>query len=106
MKARSHGFTLLEVLVVLSLLGVLLSLIAGAILGANRAMAKAERYSMALDEVRASQNFLRTALGQALPLNLAKQLLAGVSAGKAAVPGRMPVLGGYHQVEVRLQVID
>jgi general secretion pathway protein J len=68
MKARSHGFTLLEVLVVLSLLGVLLSLIAGAILGANRAMAKAERYSMRLDEVRASQNFLRTAFGQALPL--------------------------------------
>ena len=80
MKARSHGFTLLEVLVVLSLLGVLLSLIAGAILGANRAMAKAERYSMALDEVRASQNFMRTALGQALPL--------AAGAGQSALEGQ------------------
>lgn len=69
MKRRAQGFTLLEVLVVLSLLGVLLMLIAGAITGANRAMAKAERYSTRLDEVRSTQNFLRNALGQTLPLS-------------------------------------
>lgn len=68
MKHRAQGFTLLEVLVVLSLLGVLLVLIAGAITGANRAMSKAERYSARLDEVRSTQNFLRNAIGQALPL--------------------------------------
>ncbi|MQT28900.1 prepilin-type N-terminal cleavage/methylation domain-containing protein, partial [Pseudomonas helleri] len=64
MKRAVQGFTLLEVLVVLSLLGILLTLIAGAISGANRAMAKAERYSTRLDEVRSTQNFLRGALGQ------------------------------------------
>lgn len=68
MKRAVQGFTLLEVLVVLSLLGILLTLIAGAISGANRAMAKAERYSTRLDEVRSTQNFLRGALGQSLPL--------------------------------------
>jgi general secretion pathway protein J len=68
MTRRARGFTLLEVLVVLSLLGVLLTLIAGAITGANRAMGKAERYSTRLDEVRSTQNFLRNAIGQTLPL--------------------------------------
>ena len=68
MNRRTRGFTLLEVLVVLSLLGVLLTLIAGAITGANRAMGKAERYSTRLDEVRSTQNFLRHVIGQALPL--------------------------------------
>ncbi len=65
---RQAGFTLLEILMVLTLLGVLLSLVAGAILGANRAVAKAQRLSTGLDEVRASQNFLRAAISQALPL--------------------------------------
>ncbi|MBF7143818.1 MULTISPECIES: prepilin-type N-terminal cleavage/methylation domain-containing protein [Pseudomonas] len=69
MTRRLQGFTLLEMLVVLSLLAVLLTLAGGALVGANRAMAKAERYSTRLDEVRATQNFLRTALGQALPLS-------------------------------------
>jgi general secretion pathway protein J len=69
MNRRTQGFTLLEMLVVLSLLAVLLTLAGGALVGANRAMAKAERYSTGLDEVRATQNLLRTALGQALPLS-------------------------------------
>lgn len=68
MSRRAQGFTLLEVLVVLSLLGVLLALIAGAISGGNRALGKAERYSTALDEVRSAQNFLRNGIGLALPL--------------------------------------
>lgn len=68
MKRKQRGFTLLEVLVVISLLGVLLTLIGAAISGANRAMTKAERYSNRLDEVRSTQNFLRSAIGQALPL--------------------------------------
>lgn len=68
MKRRGAGFTLIEVLVVISLLGVMLTLIGGAIVGANRAMAKADRYSVRLDEVRVSQQFLRRSIGQALPL--------------------------------------
>lgn len=68
MKHRNRGFTLLEILIVISLLGVMLTLIGTAIVGANRAVAKADRYSSRLDEIRASQNFLRHAIGQALPL--------------------------------------
>ncbi|WP_122596465.1 prepilin-type N-terminal cleavage/methylation domain-containing protein, partial [Pseudomonas viridiflava] len=41
MKGAQRGFTLLEVLLVISLLGVLLVLVAGALLGANRAVLKA-----------------------------------------------------------------
>lgn len=68
MNRRMQGFTLLEVLVVISLLGVLLTLIGAAITGANRAMSKAERYSTRLDEVRSTQNFLHHVVAQALPL--------------------------------------
>jgi general secretion pathway protein J len=67
---RQQGFTLLEVLIVLSLLGVLLTLVGGALLGANRAVLKAQRYTVSLDEMRAAQQFLRTAISEALPLDV------------------------------------
>jgi general secretion pathway protein J len=66
---RQAGFTLLEILVVLSLLGVLLGLVGAALVGASRASAKAERFSTQLDEVRAGQGFLRRSLSQALPVS-------------------------------------
>ena len=65
---REAGFTLLEMLMVLTLLGVLLTLVAGAILGANRAAAKAQRFAVQLDEMRGCQNFLRVAVSHALPI--------------------------------------
>ena len=68
-QRRQRGFTLLEIMLVLSLLGVLLTLVGGALLGANRAVLKAQRYTVSLDEMRAAQNFLRTAISQALPLD-------------------------------------
>lgn len=70
MKRREQGFTLLEVLVVLSLLSVLLLLVSAALLGANRAVAKAQAYTASLDEMRAAQQFLRTSISEALPLKL------------------------------------
>ncbi|MFT0475322.1 prepilin-type N-terminal cleavage/methylation domain-containing protein [Pseudomonas antarctica] len=70
MKRREQGFTVLEILVVLSLLAVLLVLVSGALLGANRAVAKAQRYTTSLDEMRAAQQFLRTAISEALPLDV------------------------------------
>ncbi|MDH1576299.1 MULTISPECIES: prepilin-type N-terminal cleavage/methylation domain-containing protein [Pseudomonas] len=68
---RQAGFTLLEILVVISLLGLLLGLVGSALVAANRSVAKAERYSARLDELRATQRFLRQALGQVLPLTAA-----------------------------------
>jgi len=67
-NARQQGFTLLEILIVISLLRVLLELVGGALQGANRAVLKAQRYTVSLDEMHAAQQFLRTALAQALPL--------------------------------------
>ncbi|CRL98263.1 MULTISPECIES: prepilin-type N-terminal cleavage/methylation domain-containing protein [Pseudomonas] len=70
MKPRQQGFTLLEIMIVLSLLGVLLVLVGGALLGANRAVLKAQRYTVSLDEMRAAQQFLRTSISEALPLDV------------------------------------
>lgn len=70
MTRSQQGFTLLEILIVLSLLGVLLTLVGGALLGANRAVLKAQRYTVSLDEMRAAQQFLRTAISEALPLDV------------------------------------
>jgi general secretion pathway protein J len=110
---REAGFTLLEILMVLTLLGVLLSLVAGAILGANRAVAKAQRFSTGVDEVRATQNFLRMAISHALPLAGQRDESAVFIGGSHTMTffGPLPVSlgGGLHQqrialVDHRLQV--
>jgi len=67
MKQRLRGFTLLEVLVALSLLGLLMVLIASALTASNRTQELGERYSNRLDEVRSAQDFLRSAAQQAYP---------------------------------------
>lgn len=71
MSRRARGFTLLEMLLALTLLGLLLTLLATALVGANRAASKGERYAGRLDETRAAQNFLQRALRASLPLDLA-----------------------------------
>lgn len=72
MSRQQRGFTLLEIMIVLSLLAVLLTLVGGALVGANRAVVKADHYTSRLDERRAAQRFLRQAISQALPLDLAE----------------------------------
>ncbi|MGY2224938.1 prepilin-type N-terminal cleavage/methylation domain-containing protein [Pseudomonas gingeri] len=68
MKSNARGFTLLEVLIALSLLGLLMVLIASALTLSNRTLDISERYSNRLNEVRTAQNFLRSALQQSLPV--------------------------------------
>ncbi|BBP78729.1 general secretion pathway protein GspJ [Pseudomonas sp. Ost2] len=67
MTARSRGFTLLEVLIALSLLGLLMVLIASALTASNRTQDFGERYSSRLDEIRSAQFFLRSSVQQAYP---------------------------------------
>ncbi|MGE6385220.1 prepilin-type N-terminal cleavage/methylation domain-containing protein [Pseudomonas sp. NPDC078416] len=77
MNNQQRGFTLLEIMIVLSLLAVLLTLVGGALVGANRAVVKADHYTSRLDERRAAQSFLRQAISQALPLDLAENAPSG-----------------------------
>lgn len=106
---REAGFTLLEILMVLTLLGVLLALVAGALLGANRAVAKAQRFACDVDEVRAAQNFLRVAISHALPLPLSGEqdgnqpVFIGQSSAMTFVGPLSPALGGgLYQQRIRL----
>lgn len=70
MSRRARGFTLLEMLLAITLLGLLLVLLGTALVGANRAASQGERYGQRLDEIRAAQNFLQRALRGTLPLDL------------------------------------
>lgn len=85
MKHTQRGFTLLEIMLVLSLLGVLLTLVASALLAANRAAYKAQRYAVSLDEMRAAQTFLRTSISQALPLQTSGDKGEGLGFFKGSV---------------------
>ena len=85
MKSQPRGFTLLEVLVALSLLGLLMVLIASALIASNHTQELGERYSNRLNEVRSAQDFLRSAAQQAYPMVFLRdaQNLAEVFDGEA-----------------------
>ncbi|MCU1736391.1 MULTISPECIES: prepilin-type N-terminal cleavage/methylation domain-containing protein [Pseudomonas] len=85
MKSQPRGFTLLEVLVALSLLGLLMVLIASALVASNHTQELGERYSNRLNEVRSAQDFLRSAAQQAYPMVFLRdaQNLAEVFDGEA-----------------------
>lgn len=63
---RQNGFTLLEIMVVLSFLVVMITLVGGSISGTNKIALKADRYMSSLDECRAAQVFLRSSISQTL----------------------------------------
>ncbi|HEX7111151.1 MAG TPA: prepilin-type N-terminal cleavage/methylation domain-containing protein [Mizugakiibacter sp.] len=67
-RARSRGFTLFEVLLAIALLAVLLAGVWGGLSAATRAVRFGDARDARLDAMRASQDFLRRQLAQALPL--------------------------------------
>jgi general secretion pathway protein J len=106
MNRSARGFTLLEVLFALALMGVLLTLVATTVLLGQRALAHADRYAQRLDEVRAAQGFLRQAVQQTLPLQYGGSGPMSVFEGQAhsfrfAAPVPTALSGGilWHTVE-------
>lgn len=65
-----RGFTLLEVVVSISLLGLMLLLVGSALGTGNRTLAVTGLYSDRLNEVRAAQGFLREGLQRAIAMKL------------------------------------
>lgn len=101
MSRPARGFTLLEILVALTLLGVLLTVLASSLLMTQRGLASADRYLHRLDEVRAAQNFLHQSIQQTLPIQRMQQDAGQVFVGQpdslrfaAALPADLG--GGIH----------
>lgn len=76
-----RGFTLVEVLVALMLLGLLSALLYGGLRGGGRAWSAVERRSSEIERIAAVQNFLRTTLAAHRPPSG-----EGADAGSAASP--------------------
>lgn len=67
-KHASEGFTLIEIVVAISLLGLLIALAVGTIHGASRATKSGERLINATDDVRIVQEFMRRQISHAMPM--------------------------------------
>lgn len=101
MRRPARGFTLLEILVALALLGVLLTVVMSTLVLAQRGLSGADRYLQRLGEVRAAQNFLHQAIAQTLPIQRPQQGTGQVFVGEpdsllfaAALPADLG--GGIH----------
>jgi len=67
-NGKARGFTLLEVVLAMSLLAVGLALALGVLRGATRATGNAEATAQRGERLRAVQGFLRRQVGGALPI--------------------------------------
>ncbi len=76
-KTRSHGFTLLEVLLVILLLGLLLAGAYGSIRAAARAIHAGEQTIERTNRLRAAQEFIRHQISRALPLSFGQEQASG-----------------------------
>ncbi|MDX9669576.1 MULTISPECIES: prepilin-type N-terminal cleavage/methylation domain-containing protein [unclassified Pseudomonas] len=68
MNSKARGFTLLEVMITMSLMGLLMVLIASTLTLSNRTLSISEYYSTRLSEIRSAQSFIRKSLQQSLPI--------------------------------------
>lgn len=75
MTHRQQGFTLLEMLVALSLTGLMLVLIGSALTTSNHTLLISEHYADRLNEMRTAQVYLRRTLQQTLPVSLRMRLV-------------------------------
>lgn len=100
MTRDSRGFTLIEVLLAISLMAILLILVGAALTATRKTLASTERFTQRLDEVRAAQQFLRREFQQIvpLPIDIDASGTAAVFHGEASemryVASLPPHLGG------------
>lgn len=81
MKIYSKGFTLLEMLLAIVLIGIMLVLLGSALTSSRHTLEMSDRYATRLNEVRAAQDFLRQVLQQALALDGESNLKGKVFVG-------------------------
>lgn len=100
MNRQAWGFTLIEVLLAISLMAILLVLVGTALTATRKTLASTERFTQRLDEVRAAQQFLRREFQQmvTLPIDTQASGAAAVFEGEASemryVASLPPQLGG------------
>lgn len=93
---RANGFTLIEVVIAISLLALGLAIAFGTLRSASRATARAEASAQREERLRAVQGFLRTQLSAALPIPFEFDGESGaatflrVDEGKLEFVGTMP----------------
>lgn len=98
MKPRQHGFTLIEVIIAISLLAFGLALTFGTLRGATRATQRAEIVSQRGERLRAVQGFLRAQLNAALPIAFVFDGATGAATFLRANPDKIEfvaVMPGY-----------
>lgn len=101
MKRAARGFTLLETLLALMLLGILLTVVTTTLLFTQRSVTRADHYLHRLNEVRSAQNFLRRAVQQTLPIQYTREGVPQVFVGEPGLLRFAAVLpadlgGGIH----------
>lgn len=67
MRSKTRGFTLIEVLITISLLGLLMVIVSSALILSNRTLSINDGYSDRLNEIRSVHSFLRSSLQKSLP---------------------------------------
>lgn len=111
--ARQNGFTLLELLIGMVLLGMMLTLLFGGLRLGSRSWDSGEQRADETAQLRAIQGFIRRELGQALPLRwknevdtrLAFEGTSGTLKFVAPLPAQVSV-GGLYLLGLELENAD